>query len=68
MKISLFPVFLVLFLVGCQQLPALPAGVVGMNLTYTIASTDVTTTTPAPKDADTVKPEVKETPKPAQPE
>jgi len=31
------PLFLLVLLAGCQQFPQLPAGVVGVNLTYTIA-------------------------------
>lgn len=34
------PVFLLVLLTGCQQFPQLPAGVVGVNLTYTIAPTE----------------------------
>mgnify|MGYP003608255144 FL=1 len=34
------PPFLLVLLAGCQQFPQLPAGVVGVNLTYTIAPTE----------------------------
>ena len=34
---KIVPLFLLLFVAGCQQFPQLPAGVVGVNLTYTIA-------------------------------
>ena len=35
---KIFPLFLLLLVTGCQQFPQLPAGVVGVNLTYTIAA------------------------------
>ena len=45
---KIFPLFLLLFVAGCQQFPQLPAGVVGVNLTYTIAPASVVML--APKD------------------
>ena len=36
-------------LTGCQQFPQLPAGVVGVNLTYTIAPVAVATPKDIPK-------------------
>ena len=48
------PVFLLVLLTGCQQFPQLPAGVVGVNLTYTVAPV--------------VKPIPADTPEPRQPE
>lgn len=34
---KIFPLLCLVALTGCQQFPQLPAGVVGVNLTYTIA-------------------------------
>ncbi len=48
---KIFPLFLLLFVAGCQQFPQLPAGVVGVNLTYTIAAEEkpVEVVTPEPR-------------------
>ncbi len=47
---KIFPLFLLLFVAGCQPFPQLPAGVVGVNLTYTIApEKPVEVVTPEPR-------------------
>ena len=51
---TLLTTCLVILMTGCQQFPQLPAGVVGVNLTYTVAPV--------------VKPIPADTPEPSQPE
>ena len=58
---KIIPLFLMLFIAGCQQFPQLPAGVVGVNLTYTIAPVVVA----APKDIPKPEPLLEPTAAPA---
>lgn len=53
---KIFPLFLLLLVGGCQQFPQLPAGVVGVNLTYTIAPVAVATPKDIPKPEPLLEP------------
>ena len=58
---KIIPLFLLLLVTGCQQFPQLPAGVVGVNLTYTIAPV----ADAAPKDIPKPEPLLEPTAAPA---